>query len=321
MHTSSTAGRPEIPVGLNMVIAGLALSAWAGLLWLASHTSSWMVVLAAAWGFSYVNNTSFSLLHEAVHGIFHPNRRLNDWAGRILAATFPTGFQFQRQCHMGHHARNRTEVEQFDYIRPGDNKIWKYLQWYTILTGLYWLSVVIGWLLFLVCPWIYRLSVFSGEHSQIAHQSSTDAMLSSMFKGPTLKMRFEMLLTVVLQALMFVLLDLSALGWCCCYAAFAFRWSGLQYADHAWSELDLYDGAWNLRVNPIVRMFFLNYHFHKAHHQHPTVPWIHLPRYVDRGENQPSFLSIYLQMWRGPRPMPESLLKQAAQDPKHDASA
>ena len=99
-------------------------------------------------------------------------------------------------------------------------------------------------------------------------------------------------------------LDLNLLGWGLCYAAFALNWSSLQYADHAWSGRDVHDGAWNLRVSRVVQALFLNYHHHKAHHQHPTVPWLHLPRYVDMTEERPSFLAIYLRMWRGPRPWP-----------------
>ena len=66
-----------------------------------------------------------------------------------------------------------------------------------------------------------------------------------------------------------------------CYAAFAINWSSLQYTDHAFSKLDVRDGAWNLRVNPSTRLLFLNYHHHLAHHRHPQVPWIHLGRFVD----------------------------------------
>ena len=66
----------------------------------------------------------------------------------------------------------------------------------------------------------------------------------------------------------------------------------------------MHDGAWNLRVNPVVRVLFLNYHHHLAHHQQPQVPWIHLPKLVDPERPRPSFLKIYLRMWLGPRRFP-----------------
>jgi fatty acid desaturase len=60
----------------------------------------------------------------------------------------------------------------------------------------------------------------------------------------------------------------------------------------------------NLRVTPISRFFFLNYHHHRAHHQNPHVPWLYLGRFVERDAPRPLFWQIYFAMWRGPRPLP-----------------
>jgi fatty acid desaturase len=84
------------------------------------------------------------------------------------------------------------------------------------------------------------------------------------------------------------------------------NWSSLQYTDHAFSKLDVREGAWNLRVNRVTQALFLNYHHHLAHHRHPQVPWLHLGAFVDPSEERPSFWRIYGQMWRGPRPLPPS---------------
>ena len=69
---------PAIPVRLNIAIAAGAIAAAVGCLWLAGHAAHWWVIAAAAFAFSFVNNTIFSLLHECVHGTFHPRRRIND---------------------------------------------------------------------------------------------------------------------------------------------------------------------------------------------------------------------------------------------------
>jgi fatty acid desaturase len=42
----------------------------------------------------------FSLLHEAVHGLFHPKASVNRWAGRIAAAFYPTSFCIQKKKGM-----------------------------------------------------------------------------------------------------------------------------------------------------------------------------------------------------------------------------
>lgn len=294
-----------IPGTLNIVLTAASVSAALGLLWLASHTESWGWRIAAAVVFSYVNNTIFSLLHESVHGVFHPRRGVNEAFGRLTAAFFPTGLTFQRICHLGHHRRNRTEVELFDYFLPGENRLVKSLQWYGILTGLYWFLPPLACLVYLLFPWVFRLPPFRGE-SQFAQQTSADAMLSGFEGAPETRIRLEIVFSLLVQVALWTALDLNLLGWGLCYAAFGLNWSSLQYADHAWSEQDVHDGAWNLRVNRVVQYLFLNYHHHKAHHQHPTVPWLHLARYVDRSEERPSFLSIYLRMWRGPQPWPGS---------------
>jgi fatty acid desaturase len=100
-------------------------------------------------------------------------------------------------------------------------------------------------------------------------------------------------------------LDLTLLGWTSCYGAFALNWCALQYTDHAWAPRDLRHGAWNLKVNRVVQYLFLNYHHHLAHHENPKVPWVHLHRFVDFSKPRPSFLRIYLSLWKGPRPIPD----------------
>ncbi|HKI06645.1 MAG TPA: fatty acid desaturase [Thermoanaerobaculia bacterium] len=290
-----------IPGALNVAVTAAAVAADLFLLGFASHTESWGWRIAAAVAFSFVNNTVFSLLHEAVHGVFHPRRAVNDAFGMLTAAFFPTGYTFQRVCHLGHHRRNRSDVELFDYFLPDDNRPLKAAQWYGILTGVYWLLPPLACLAYLLCPWLFRLPLLSPE---AARQTSADAMLSGFEGAPAGRMRLEILFSISMQAAMVWALDLSFAGWLACYAAFALNWSSLQYADHAWSVRDVHDGAWNLRVNRIVQYLFLNYHHHRAHHQHPSVPWLHLPRYVDFSEERPSFLRIYLRMWRGPRPWP-----------------
>jgi|GEM_PF-186596 len=294
-----------IPAALNIALLLTAATSALFLLWAASHAVSWVGLVSAAIAFSFVNNSMFSLLHEAVHGQFHRNPKLNDAFGRMAAVFFPTSYSMQRVFHLGHHQRNRSAVEQFDYLHPGDNKFFKYAQWYSILTGLYWAFVPLGCVVYLLAPWVLRSRALRSKESKLAQQSSADAMFSDLEKASPWWMRAEVVLGAAAQFGLIYALDLSLIGWGSCYAAFAFNWSSLQYADHAWSVLDVRQGAWNLRVNKIVQYLFLNYHHHLAHHQRPEVPWLYLPRYVDFAAPRPRFLSVYLSMWRGLRPFPD----------------
>jgi fatty acid desaturase/membrane-associated phospholipid phosphatase/phytoene/squalene synthetase len=290
--------RLPIPGRLNLALLGLASLASASLLFGASHASSGWLVFAYAVGFSFTANTLFSLLHEAVHGLFSNHRSLNEWAGRWAAAWFPTGFAMQRAFHLTHHRNNRSEAEQFDVLHVGDVKWLKHAQWYAILTGLYWPVAVAGVLVHLVVPEALRTRVLRIAGAKAAEQTSAQQYLGAIDRLNPLTSRLEVMGSVAFQVALFCGLNLSFLGWAACYAAFAFSWSSLQYTDHAFSPLDARVGAWNLQVGPIVRAFFLNYHFHLAHHQHPSVPWNYLGMDAAPG---PRFLEVWREAWRGPR--------------------
>src|SRR5262249_53453074 len=109
-------GNVATPIAGTLNVALLLVAAGAGgaFLWAASRSRSWLELVACAVAFSLVNNTVFSLLHEATHGILHPDARVNDWLGRLAAAFFPTAYSLQRAFHLTHHRNNRTELEQFD---------------------------------------------------------------------------------------------------------------------------------------------------------------------------------------------------------------
>jgi fatty acid desaturase len=294
-----------IPGKLNVALTIGVASGCCGALWLASHGTAWQRAIAVV-AFSFLNNTMFALLHESVHGIAHARRGINEAIGRLAAAFFPTALTLQRVFHLGHHAHNRTIEEQFDYLRPFDRPLLKRAQWYAILTGLYWVFVPLGAIAYFVHPALFLHPLLRAKTSDVARQTGASSMFAGLASAPTNRIRLEIVFTVAVQISFFRLLDLSLAGWLLCYAAFAWNWSSLQYADHAFSPLDVRDGAWNLRVNPITRLLFLNYHHHLAHHRHPHIPWIHLGRFVEVNEERPSFWSIYWRMWRGPRPIAEA---------------
>ena len=302
MSEAAPAAAVAIPGRLNLALLATASLVSAGLLWGASHAPNPLLVAACALLFSFTANTLFSLLHEAVHGIFSSRRPVNEWAGRWAAAWFPTGLAVQRAFHFTHHRNNRSPSEQFDLLHEGDIRWLKVAQWYSLLTGVYWLATVAGVMAYLVVPRVLRVRVLRSADSKVAEQTSSSEYLAALDGIDPLASRLEIVASLAFQVALFALLDLSPLGWIACYGAFALSWSALQYADHAFSPLDRHEGAWNLEVDAVTRLFFLNYHYHRAHHQHPWVPWSRLPGLVDPAEPKPSFWRIWWTMWRGPRP-------------------
>lgn len=154
-----------------------------------------------------------------------------------------------------------------------------------------------------MCPQILRIRILREEDSKIAEQTSSQNYLSILDDINQVRAKLELMISFLFQGLLFWIFDLSVIGWLSCYAAFALSWSSLQYTDHAFSPLDAANGAWNLRVGPIGRLFFLNYHSHLAHHQNPRAPWIHLQSLIDTKAPQPLFFQVLFEAWRGPRKM------------------
>jgi fatty acid desaturase len=306
MRMDDSRGLPSvgpIPSAVNAGIAGVAMTIALGSLWVASHAPHWMIVTAAAIVFSFANNTIFSLMHECVHGVFHPNRRLNAAAGILFAAFFPTAFEIQRISHFGHHRRNRSDAELYDYYLPHESR-WLKTYWvYCLLTGFYWSIIPTAVLVYLVAPWLFRSRAFRDGPARLWGFSE---FVRDISDAPVSRIWPQAVFTALFQVAIWMALDLNWLGSLACYWAFGLNWSSVQYTDHAWSLRDTREGAWNLRFWPITQAIFLNYNLHLAHHRQPGIPWNHLPGHVRPDDPSPSFWTIYLRLWLGPKKAPDS---------------
>ncbi|HEX2931936.1 MAG TPA: fatty acid desaturase, partial [Candidatus Binatia bacterium] len=141
-----------IPARLNVLLAVLLLILLPALLASAGWvTSGWQLALLAL-AYAAVMNSGYALLHEAEHNLFHPHPLVNQIGGALLALFFPAPFHLLRQGHLGHHMRNRSDDEAFDYYFDGENRIWKRLQLYGILTGFFWAVIALGNILAVVNP-------------------------------------------------------------------------------------------------------------------------------------------------------------------------
>ena len=254
-------------------------------------------------------NSAYLMLHEAEHGLLHPNRALNDTIGTVLALFFPAPFHLLRQGHLGHHVRNRTDDEAFDHYFEGDSRLWKNWAFYNILTGGFWLCIAIS---NLVLPFRPRLWSATSAH----FDRPTEALLES------LNPRYDRLIRVEAVALLVLHGGLIATGlvpwtsWLCLVGAFGVSWSSMQYMHHYHTERDVHKGARNLRTFRWLDTLWLNHNWHQRHHEHPHVPWIHLPR-IGEGPQGPreSMLQAWLRQWRGPTPAERNVANPHARKP------
>jgi hypothetical protein len=113
---------------------------------------------------------------------------------------------------------------------------------------------------------------------------------------------FEGTCAIVLHVLIIWLGRIPLWHYLAMYGAFGFMWSAMQYVHHYGTERHVTRGARNLWIFGPVDALLLNHNWHRAHHEHPTVPWVYLPQIGRSDSPRRGFLPwVYLTMWKGPR--------------------
>lgn len=288
-----------IPGRLNAVIITLQLLAITGCFIAAANmTNTWQLVLIAV-AFGVIMNSVYSIIHEAEHAMLFENPKLNEAAGIFMAMLFPAPFHLLRQGHIGHHLRNRSDDEAFDLYFEGDSLIWRWMVWIGILTGLYYVLVVLSNFLAVFTPFIFDRKHFKVERHMTVDRASS-AFLESFNPTYLRWIRLEGIAVIILHTAIVWAIGIPVGRYLLLYASFGFMWSAMQYVHHYGTERHVTRGARNLFVFQPIDILWLNHNWHRTHHENPTVPWIHLPALS--GRERRGFLPLaYLKMWRGPR--------------------
>jgi fatty acid desaturase len=286
----------EIPVRLN---AGILLAQLAGIFaccYAAARVDSWPELAVLALGFGILMNSVYSIIHEAEHGMLFNGRGINDAAGALMALFFPAPFHLIRQGHLGHHFRNRSDDEAFDFYFEGDHRLWRRLVLYGILTGCYWMVVVLSNVVFLFLPFAVNKKYWTFDRPSHAFMESLNPNYRRLIQ-------LECLAVIALHTLLVRGFQVPLLNYAVMYFGFGLTWSSMQYVHHYGTERHVTRGARNLRLWEPIDRLWLNHNWHLAHHEHPTIPWIYLPALGRLTQAQArGFLPwFYLKMWRGPR--------------------
>ena len=289
-----------IPARLNLVLVAATMAALITILAMAGRLHAAWTLLAVAISYGLVMNTGYALAHESEHGILHPNQKVNLWCGVILMLFFPAPYHLMRQGHLGHHMRNRSDDEAFDFYFEGESALWRWLQLYGILTGFFWATIVSSNIVCAVAPRLLRKQVTQFERTTIALQRTLNPRHELWIQA-------EAVAVFALHGALMSIFHIPLLHYATVLFGFGFIWSAMQYAHHWGTTRDVLRGARNLKTLTPVDLLWLNHNWHLNHHLHPTVPWIHLPRISQGsdGAKRGSLVWAYLRMWRGPRFNPE----------------
>lgn len=288
----------KIPSGLNAVIGCFIVCGGLLLLWAGSKLEIiWSLPLGII--FSFLMLTNYALMHEAAHDIFHSHAKINHLGGVILSWLFPMSFTVFKVSHIVHHCCNRTDHEMFDCYYEKDSRLIKYIQWYGLLTGLWWILIPIGNVLLAIHPAILKTRPFRQARSTSRVFDNYDSQL-------TRQLRLEILSGFVFWVCASILLSLKWESVLIFYGFFAFNWSTRQYVTHAFTVREVINGALNLSVSRPMQWILLQGQWDLVHHQHPQVSWLRLPNFADQTASPVSYLKQYLKLWAGPRLCTES---------------
>ncbi len=261
------------------------------------HGGVWALTLVPV---IFLSNPFWSLIHEAIHDLFHANRKVNGLCGRWLALWFGAPFRIVRMSHLLHHKLNRLPIEGTEYYDGAK----------TSRAGAaagYYFQIFIGLYLAEILSAIYFLlprSVLQRIKNRFVGAKSVSALLmDNWLRDEALhEIRVDGLLTLGMLSLAFFcygpkwwVLALALLGR-------GFLISFLDNIYHYETPVSDVFYAKNLRLPAVFAKPLLNFNLHGIHHVNPAIPWIHLPRAfeIQSGSLQGNYFIAALRQLRGP---------------------
>lgn len=237
----------------------------------------WGVLLAPV---ALFTNGFWALHHEAIHGGFHPNRRVNNFAGRLMAILLGSSFAVLRFGHLMHHRYNRNPLDRPDTYDPaqGSRLGAKAAFLYNLVCGLYVIEVAVPLACLMPRSVIRRIvdRVYRGEDPAIRaiHQSATRLFLDPKRLAT---IRTDALLSAGLVGTSAYLFGPHWLMLVVFLLARGVLVSVIDNVYHFGTPIDRPDYARNLWLPAPLRLLLLNMNLHRVHHLRPALPWWRLP--------------------------------------------
>jgi fatty acid desaturase len=220
----------------------------------------------------------WGLIHESIHTQLLPDRRHNEFCGRLLAVTLGIPFDATRFGHMVHHRYSRHGRDRPDVY---DGRIPYAIAWLAYRARLFG-GVYVG---LIFAPLIACIPLSSGVRIMkaiIPNAERGDADVQPLFislvsnESKRNSTRRDFLMTLLLYG---VSAWIFGAWWPMLLASMYGRGLWHSLADniaHHGVAADEHDRARNYALPHICGPFVMNHHLHLTHHLYPRVPWTSL---------------------------------------------
>jgi fatty acid desaturase len=268
---------PEISAELNLSLAAfyVVVNVFQFVL-----LPAWLLPKDIRWGFmvlplALLTNPFWSVIHEAIHDLLHPNRWINTMIGRLLSVMFGSPFRILKSSHLLHHKLNRVPVEGTEYYERGKTpRILAAAGYYfQIFGGLYLVELVSPLILFLPRVLIEQL-----RERCFQVRSISRVLLENWSRHEaTREIRIDGALVILWFALSFVCYGEN---WPLMLLALAGRGFLISFLDNVYhyrTPINDVLYASNLWLPHALAKPLLNFNLHGIHHRNPSVPWKRLP--------------------------------------------
>ncbi len=272
----------------------------------------WLLPRSLWWGLTLIpvavaTNSFWALHHEAIHGNFHPARRTNHRAGRVMAVMLGSSYRVLRFAHLMHHRYNRYRLDRPDIYEAdeGPYAVAKLRFLSELVLFLYASEVAVPLLCLLPKPAMRRIVDYVYRHPDPTVQSVKSIAAQVFLQERSLcEIRIDALLGIALIAASAICFGPYWPMLVGLLLARGFLISMIDNVYHFGTPIDDVDFAMNLRLPAILRLSILNMNMHRVHHHNPDLRWWELPdRFRQLSETYDAgFIATAFRQFIGPVP-------------------
>ena len=237
------------------------------------------------------SSTTGVMVHEAIHGLLHPDPLKNRRMGQVMAVFMGIAYDLQRFDHLRHHRVSRTEHDCDEiYIAPRRSRRKVLTYYYRKLLGAYWHDFLLTTVVcFLPTRFIYPL--MSCIYGTKAAPSDNSALSISLRNKKLSALRTEGLCNLLLLTGSAFLYGAHWWVLVVLYVLRALILTVLDSFAHYGTPINDSLFARNVKVPVLLaRVCLMNFNYHGVHHIFPTVPWNKIPQHMRHFE--PDFCLI-----------------------------